>query len=52
MGSPFAGRGGAVSDPQSRRFIFPGGGGLGAHFRLPVLPAGEVGQKKGDGTMW
>jgi hypothetical protein len=22
---------------------------LGGHFRLPVLPAGEVGQEKGDG---
>ena len=50
LGAPFRGRGGAVSGPQSRRFIFPGGG-LGAHFRVPVLPAGEVGQEKGDGTM-
>ena len=23
---------------------------LGAHFRVPVLPAGEVGQEKGDGV--
>ena len=49
MGAPFAGRGGAVSGPQRRRFIFPGGG-LGAHFRVPVLPEVEVGQEKGDGT--
>ena len=47
LGVPFAARGGAVSGPESRRFIFPGGG-LGAHFRVPVLPPGEVGQEKGD----
>jgi|GEM_PF-2571208 len=40
LGATFRGPGGAVSGPESRRFIFPGGG-LGAHFRLPVLPAGE-----------
>ena len=44
-GAPFAGRGGAVSGPQRRSFIFPGG-----RFWLPVPPAGEVGQGKGDGT--
>ena len=49
MVPPFAGRGGAVSGPKSRRFIFPGGG-LGAHFRVPVLPAGKFDQGKGDGT--
>ena len=49
LDSPFRGHGGAVSGPQRRRFIFPGGG-LEAHFRVPVLPAGKVGQKKGDGT--
>ena len=46
---PFAGRGGAVSGPQRGRFILPGGG-LGAHFGVPVPPAVQVGQKKGDGT--
>ena len=30
-----------MSGPQRRRFIFPGGG-LGAQFRVPVSPAGEV----------
>jgi hypothetical protein len=49
LGAPFAGRGGAVSGPQRRRFIFPGG--QGARFWLPVSPAGEVSQGKGDGTM-
>jgi hypothetical protein len=49
LGARFAGRGGSVSGPQYRRFIFPGGG-LGARLRLPVLPPGEVGQEKGDGT--
>ena len=48
LGAPFRGRGGAVSGPQRRRFIFPGGG-LGAHFRVPLPPAGKLGQKKGDG---
>ena len=41
LGCPFAGRGGAESAPQRRRFIFLGGC-LGAHFRVPVSPAGEV----------
>jgi hypothetical protein len=49
MGAPFAGRGGSVSGPVRRRFIFPGGG-LGARLRLPVLPSGEVGQEKGNDT--
>ena len=30
-----------MSGPQRRRFIFLGGG-LGAHLRVPVSPAGEV----------
>jgi len=42
MGILFAGRGGAVSGPVRRRFSLPEGG-LGAHFRVPMLPAGEVG---------
>jgi hypothetical protein len=41
LATPFAGRGGAVSGPQRRRFIFPGGD-LGVHLRLPESPAGEV----------
>ena len=49
LGAPFRGHGGAVSGPESRRFIFPGGG-LWAHFRLPVPPAGKFGQEKGDDT--
>ena len=44
---PWRGRDG----PQRYRFILPEGGGLGAHLRLPVLPAGGFGQEKGDGTM-
>jgi len=46
LGSTFAGRGGAVSAPVRCRFIFPGGG-LGAHLRVPVPPAGKLGQEKG-----
>jgi hypothetical protein len=42
FGRPFAGRSGAVSGPQRRRFIFPGEG-LGAHFRVQVPSVGEVG---------
>ena len=38
-----------MSGPQRRRFIFPGGG-LGAHFRVPLIPAVEVSQEKGDGV--
>jgi hypothetical protein len=38
-----------VSGPQRGRFILPGGG-LGAHFGVPVPPAVQNGQKKGDGT--
>jgi len=41
LGASFASRGGPVSGPVRRRFIFPGGG-LGAHLRVPVSPAGEV----------
>ena len=47
LSAPFRGRGGAVSGPQRRRFIFPGEG-LGTQFRVPVLPAGKFGQEKGD----
>jgi hypothetical protein len=46
---PFRGRSEAVSAPVRRRFIFPGGG-LGVHLRLPVSPAGDVGQEQGSGT--
>ena len=49
LGSTFAGRGGAVSAPVRCRFIFPGGG-LWAHFRLPMLPADELGQEQGHVT--
>ena len=38
-----------MSGPQRRRLIFPRGG-LGAHLRLPMLPAGEVSQEKDAGT--
>jgi len=47
LASPFAARGGAVSGPESRRFIFPGGG-LGVHFGVPVLQPGGFGQERGD----
>ena len=46
-GGPFAGRGGAVSGPQRRRFIFPKRG-LRRLRRVLVLPAGSIGQEKGD----
>jgi hypothetical protein len=36
LGAPFAGRGGAVSGPESRRFIVPGGRSDN------ILPAGEI----------
>ena len=49
MGAPFAGRGGAVSWPCAPQIYLPGGG-LGAHFGLPVLPAGEVGQEQSHVT--
>jgi len=38
--SPFAGRGGAVSGPMHRRFIFPGGGSGGA-FQGADAPGGR-----------
>jgi hypothetical protein len=45
----FAGRGGSVSGPVRRRFIFPGDG-LGALLRLLVPPPGGFGQEQGDDT--
>ncbi len=42
---PFAGRGGTVSGPRRRRFIFPAGGLMG-EVAVPVLPAGKIGQGK------
>jgi len=34
----------------SAPYIYLSGAGLGAHLRVPVLPAGKVGQEKGDGV--
>ena len=48
--SPVAARGGAVSGPGCRRFIFPGEGFWGVQLRVPVNLAGKVGQQKGQDT--
>jgi hypothetical protein len=50
LGAPFAGRGAALSCHQCHRYFFPGGG-LGALFRVPVLPPGEAGQEKATGSL-
>lgn len=50
LGGAFAGRGGALRGHQCHRYFFPGGG-LGALFRVSVLPAGSIGQEKATASL-